>query len=339
MGNFLVNQDDLTLDSKVIKTFSVGNQKGISYDELNFIIKNVVVSDTSCDRDREQIKGWDLEEYMAHPVLLSSHNAFSLTSQIGKCVNLRKSKGKLLADFQYFVGEGNLEADWAWKLALKKILAYSIGFKLKAEPIRQELTDAEFLAGTKPRLIFPKTLLLEISQVTIPANPAAVNSDGIKCESSNGMVIKELGEQIQKQGLLAAFISEVNANKKTLIQKAVEPLTEVKEDEEKDISIDMPLPEMPGIPCEELDACGKPKPKKDEVITELKVSEATFILTKENYEALVKSLETIQGKLALISDAVIEKEIKKEEAKEKQDKESYIQKLMTAAETLKKATS
>ena len=41
----------------------------------------------------------------------------------------------------------------------------------------------------------------------------------------------------------------------------------------------------------------------------------------------------------MISDAVIEKEVKKEEAEEKQDKESYIQKLMTAAETLKKATS
>lgn len=140
-----------------------------SIDEKNYIVEALISSETK-DRDGEIIlrSAWvnGLGEYKKHPILLSSHSYWRLTDQIGKALEVRVEAEGLVAKFQYFVGQGNPEADWAFKLAQEGIAAYSVGFRAKdwvhGDP-QQEIGR-----------IFTDVELMEVSQVLIPSNPDAL---------------------------------------------------------------------------------------------------------------------------------------------------------------------
>ncbi|HOA84217.1 MAG TPA: hypothetical protein PKV92_09355, partial [Thermodesulfovibrio thiophilus] len=82
-----------------------------------------------------------------------------------------------IAKFKYFVGEGNPEADWAFKLASKGIAAYSVGF-IPYQYTTDEAEIKKLLGSTDksdmPNLVYKDVELLEISQVLVPANPSAL---------------------------------------------------------------------------------------------------------------------------------------------------------------------
>ncbi len=135
-----------------------------------------VVSTKKTDRDGDVIPPDSFKKriktYRDHPVFLSSHQYRSLQSQIGEALNVKITEDGLEATFQYYVGQGNPEADWAWLLAQKNIAAFSIGFIGWDYEWIREKNDAgiELITGRT----FTEVELLEISQVVVPSNRGAL---------------------------------------------------------------------------------------------------------------------------------------------------------------------
>lgn len=138
---------------------------------------HAVLSAESEDRYKDVIRqnGWVLDNFLAHPVLLSSHDYRGLTNQIGEWQNLEiKGKGesrRLEAEGKYYVGDGNPEADWGFKLASRQRAAYSVGFQPIEYQVREGFEDEWW-----PPIEFTKSELLEASHVTVPAHPAALQN-------------------------------------------------------------------------------------------------------------------------------------------------------------------
>ena len=133
---------------------------------------HAVLSTQNEDRDGDVIhqNGWDLGSFLAHPVLLTSHNYGSLQSQIGEWQNVsvkgRGDSARLEGDAVYYTGQGNAEADWGYKLAARGRAAYSVGFMPKDFKER-DIKDSDSFFGP---FEFITQELLEASQVTIPSN-------------------------------------------------------------------------------------------------------------------------------------------------------------------------
>lgn len=127
---------------------------------------DAVLSDETKDRDGDVIRaaGWDLEDFLVHPVLLSSHVYDSLLHQIGKWNGVGIAGKRLKGEAEYFIGRGNEEADWAFELARRGQAAYSVGF-IPGEVKEMRSGGYEFVAGHK---------LLETSHVSVPSNPQAL---------------------------------------------------------------------------------------------------------------------------------------------------------------------
>ena len=134
---------------------------------------SAIVSSESMDRDGDVIRaeGWDLKNFMRHPVLLASHAYHSLRSQIGTWESMEVVNGKMRGVARFFIGKGNPEADWAFELAQEKSLAFSVGFipdMDKAAPLHSDDTF-----GTRG-MEFRGQELLEVSAVSIPSNADAL---------------------------------------------------------------------------------------------------------------------------------------------------------------------
>ena len=95
---------------------------------------DVVISDETKDRYDERVLVGSFKktksDFMKHPVLLSSHAYRGLMNQIGMFEDIKiDSRNKeVVGKVKWFVGEGNPEADWGFKLAEHGIAAFSIGF-------------------------------------------------------------------------------------------------------------------------------------------------------------------------------------------------------------------
>jgi len=134
---------------------------------------SAVVSSEKIDRDGDVIRagGWDLRSFNQHPVLLSSHDYHSLRSQIGVWEKMEVQGAKMKGVARFFIGKGNAEADWAFELAKEKQLAFSVGFipdMEKAVPLNKD--DSFGVNGME----FRGQELLEVSAVTVPSNPDAL---------------------------------------------------------------------------------------------------------------------------------------------------------------------
>ena len=185
-----------------------------SVDKEKFIV-NAVVSDDSMDRYKESILASAYEKrlptYKSHPILLSSHQYDKLTCQIGLAENIYIEDNKLHADFKYFVGEGNDEADWGFKLAEKGIAAFSVGFipHVFQDPPAPESEDAKnWPAGVRRR--YTDVELLEVSQVLVPANSNALQNS---LQSESDPIVKSMIEQ--------TIISKVFSDNKVVLKKIV----------------------------------------------------------------------------------------------------------------------
>jgi len=133
---------------------------------------SAVVSTEDVDRDGDIVRqgGWDLSHFSAHPILLSSHNYRGLTNQIGEWTQMQVEGTELVGVAQYYIGEGNEEADWGFKLATKGRAAFSVGFV----PDMSQAKQIE--AGGNISYEFQGQELLEVSQVTVPSNPQALQA-------------------------------------------------------------------------------------------------------------------------------------------------------------------
>lgn len=136
---------------------------------------HAIVSTERQDRMGDIIRqdGWDLKQFKLHPVLLVNHDYNDVKAQIGEWVDMRVKDKQLEGVALYYIGEGNPDADWAYKIASRGRAAFSVGF-------RADMDKAVVLEGSEdswfPNYEFKAQELLEISHVTIPANPDAVQS-------------------------------------------------------------------------------------------------------------------------------------------------------------------
>ena len=160
-------------------------------DEANGLI-SAVVSTESKDRDGDVIKaeGWSLDNFNRHPVMLANHDYHSLKSQIGVWEKMEVTGDTLQGVARFFIGKGNEEADWAFELAKMKKLAFSVGFipdMDKAVPLHKD--DAFGQRGME----FNGQELLEVSAVTVPSNPDALQR--VVKSSMTEPAIKEIAEE------------------------------------------------------------------------------------------------------------------------------------------------
>ena len=130
-----------------------------------------VASDETVDRygDIVSVKGWDLKNFRANPVFLWMHSAYQPIGQVKK---IGVEGDKLLATVRFFDAGDSKMADDLWKLVKKrKLRAVSVGFTVKSdadvEPIRDE---NDVTTGYR----FLRQELLELSLVSVPANPNAL---------------------------------------------------------------------------------------------------------------------------------------------------------------------
>lgn len=140
-------------------------------DEKEFTVTAVVSTD-AVDRDGEVVTpeaiGKRVAQYLEHPVLLSSHRHDDLMKQIGMAEDVKVGEKSVVAKFKYFVGQGNAEADWAFKLAQNGIAAYSIGF------MAHKWEDKSGDDGIWR--VYRDVELVEISQVLVPSNRDALSA-------------------------------------------------------------------------------------------------------------------------------------------------------------------
>lgn len=175
----------------VWKTF-VATTKVLS--EADGLVRFVASAPTK-DRDDEMVlhTAWKdrLGTYLSHPVLVANHDYKSLCSNIGKVVSLDVAGGKLVGVAQYFINEGNAEADWGFKLAQHGIAAYSVGFLPHGFDVGRTKGD--------PKITYTDVELLEISQVIIPSNRDSLQTASIKSiailgpDKITNMILDDLG--------------------------------------------------------------------------------------------------------------------------------------------------
>jgi HK97 family phage prohead protease len=148
----------------------------------------IYVTTYDIDRYSEVIlpSAWQkrISNYLAHPILLSSHDYNSLRNQIGKAISITIDEKGMKSTFEYFTKAGNPEADWGYFLVSQKQAAYSVGFIDKAstdtkEEIAKLLVPYNFVQAQidEVKRVYTDVELLEVSQVTVPANPQTIQGD------------------------------------------------------------------------------------------------------------------------------------------------------------------
>ena len=168
-----------------------------------------VVSTESMDRQGDIIRqdGWDLKNFMRHPILLASHDYYRLEAQIGTWESMEVKGNKLVGVARYFVGKGNATADWALVLASEGQAAFSVGFIPDMDKAKKlEGKDGgDFFAHFE----FNGQELLEVSQVTVPAN-----ADGLQqVRSMKGLhpIVAEIVDERLKDLKIPASITLANS--------------------------------------------------------------------------------------------------------------------------------
>lgn len=132
-----------------------------------------IVSTEAQDRDGDIIRqsGWDLHRFQKHPILLVDHNYADITKEIGRWESMKIDGDMMIGEARYFIGKGNEVADWAYFLASEEnMAAFSVGFL----PDWEKAKELEGGDDMWPHYEFKGQELLEVSQVTVPSNPEAL---------------------------------------------------------------------------------------------------------------------------------------------------------------------
>lgn len=158
--------------------------------------KRMIVSDESVDADSERVlmRGARLERFKRNPVLFYMHDKYGLP--IGKWKDIRIENGKLTAEPEF-----DMQDEYAREIARKYeqgfLKAASIGFRVYA---RSE-DPAMMLPGQK-RATITDWELIEVSIVSIPANPNALVIDKAVSDIQNKSVVFETEETTQEKDFL-----------------------------------------------------------------------------------------------------------------------------------------
>lgn len=154
--------------------------------ELDFI-----ASDESIDRYQEVVKldGWSLKNYLANPVVLDSHNYWSVGAILGKSTKLTIEDGKMRNRVKFALD--NPLGAIAYKMAKAGFInSESVGF------IPTEWKNG--VGPNEPRRTYLKQELLEISLVPVPANPGATIEASLKSGAVGRGDVKDLYEFLKQ---------------------------------------------------------------------------------------------------------------------------------------------
>ena len=136
-------------------------------------VVDAVVSTEKQDRDGDivRVSGWELGNFLKHPLLLADHNYYSVESVIGRWTSMKVVGKQLRGTAEYFIDDTprNEKAERAFALAKRNLAAFSVGFIPDYE--KAEVLDND---GWWPNFEFDGQELLEVSHVTVPANPDAL---------------------------------------------------------------------------------------------------------------------------------------------------------------------
>ena len=131
------------------------------------------ISTPAVDRAMDTIDqaGWDLDAYRRNPVVLWSHDSWSLP--IGRCIDIGLDGGNLCATVEFVpadMPEVGDRAEAIFRMARDRYLsATSVGFR----PLEYDVTDdpARDDGGWFPGFDFKRQELTEFSICTVPCNP------------------------------------------------------------------------------------------------------------------------------------------------------------------------
>jgi len=144
--------------------------KDISADDP---VMDFIATDETVDRYNEVIRldGWQLDNYRANPVVVDSHDYSSITRILGNSPDVKITDGKMINRVRFALD--NPLGAMAYKMAKGGFIkSQSVGF------IPIEWTRGK--GATEPDRIYTKQELLEISLVSIPANPGATIGAALK---------------------------------------------------------------------------------------------------------------------------------------------------------------
>ena len=153
-------------------------------------VLDFVASDETVDRYDEVIAadGWQLDNYQKNPVFQNSHRYGDIAFTLGKARVTAVKDGKLYQRIE-FATEANPMADIAYKLYRGGFLnAVSVGF------IPLSWLPGEPGSGVARR--YTKQELLEVSAVSIPANPNALVV-GLKAGAISRSDLNDLVEMLE----------------------------------------------------------------------------------------------------------------------------------------------
>ena len=169
VANIKSNRDTLQVRSRGSDIITKNDEKRqISY----------LVSDETPDRvgDIIKVKGWDLVQYRKNPVILWAHDGSSVPP-IGRSTNIRRRytpEARLTADIEFAPKEAYEFADTIYQLASRGFIkATSVGF-MPLETMDLDKKAREEMGLGRYGQVFTKAELMEISIVSVPANPAAL---------------------------------------------------------------------------------------------------------------------------------------------------------------------
>jgi len=134
------------------------------------------ISTAAVDREQDRIAlaGWDLKNFRRNPVVLWGHDASRLP--IGRAFDVEIVDGALKASVEFIPSdtpEGGQFAESVYRLARGGfIAATSVGFR----PLAWEYTTDKSRGADDwfPGIDFEEQELVELSVVTVPANPEAL---------------------------------------------------------------------------------------------------------------------------------------------------------------------
>lgn len=164
----------------------------------------VVASDGTVDRMGDILVPWgvDLSNYKRNPIVLAQHDA---SQPIARCGSINVEGDAVVALIDFPAAGVSARSDEYLRLMKAGILgAVSVGFlPVKQEPI-----------GNTGGWKFTSWELLELSVVSVPANPAALVTE----------------RSLSGGSLRAAHMERVRALKARLLAPAAAPLPEIRED-------------------------------------------------------------------------------------------------------------
>jgi HK97 family phage prohead protease len=136
-------------------------------------VRSFIASDETVDRYNTIIRasGWELGNFVRNPVILFGHEGRALPIGKGRAW---VSGSQLRLDVEFLPEELNPMAEQAMRILDAGLMGVSVGFN----PIAYEYNESRETGTAEdfffPPLDFTRTELLEVSVVTIPANPSAL---------------------------------------------------------------------------------------------------------------------------------------------------------------------